>query len=117
MLDASRLNRGQVFPSWLEAPKGAPSTSPSQAAEDARKLVQWCHDHNGGVLVAALLRESVHEDPKDQAKTEGRRDMCRVLRYLKDAAEGPKAAEYEEAFEVMGKAFGPGWRRGEGARQ
>lgn len=97
----------QAFSGWLEAPKGPCRYEPATAVEDVRTLVKWCGESHGGTLVRKRFNEEICTDKPGHDK------MAKALRRLKEAAKGPRASEFHEAFGMMDKEFGPIWRPGE----
>lgn len=97
----------QAFSGWLEAPKGPCRYEPAAAVEDVRTLVKWCGESHGGTLVRKRFNEEICTDKQGHDK------MAKALRRLKEAAKGPRPAEFREAFGTMDKEFGPIWRPSE----
>lgn len=97
----------QAFSAWSEDPKTLGRYRPAQAAQDARVLVRWCREKHGGTLVRKRFNVRVCKDKQGHAA------MSATLRRLKRAEKGAKADNFHEAFGVMDKAFGCGWRTGE----
>jgi hypothetical protein len=78
------------------------------AVTAARKLVKWCHEHNGGKVVGK-------RDPSVIDDSESRMKWSNILRAFRRAALGGNDHQFPEAFQVLDEAFGAdGWRAGQG---
>jgi hypothetical protein len=96
----------QLLPGWRDELRAY--FDAESAVTAARKLVAWCHEHNGGRVVS-------RRDPSVGDDSEGRMKWSNMLRVFRRAAAGETNHQFQEAFQVLDEAFGPdGWRAGQG---